>query len=176
LAYSLLGEIVARLDGRDWADSLRVRILDPLGLRRTTVGLQGRAAVGYYVPPYTDVPVVEPVLDIAALAPAGGLASTATDLAGWAGFLADPDSSVLAADTLEEMCQPQIIADLQTWQLAWGLGLMLTRTPAHVLVGHPGGMPGYITTVVVNRSTGTGGVALMNNTAAPDPVALAVDL
>lgn len=60
LAYSMLGEVVARLDGRDWAESLRARILNPLEMRRTTVGFSGAHAEGYYVPPYTDVPVPQP--------------------------------------------------------------------------------------------------------------------
>ena len=44
LAYSMLGEVVARLDAREWAESLRVRLLEPLEMRRTTVGFDGRHA------------------------------------------------------------------------------------------------------------------------------------
>ena len=81
LVFSMLGEVVARIDGRDWYDALKARILDPLEMRRTTVGPSGSAVTGYYVPPHTDVPVKEPVLDLRALAPCGGLASTADDMA-----------------------------------------------------------------------------------------------
>lgn len=81
LVFSMLGEIVARVDGRSWEQSLRARILDPLGMRRTTVGLDGPHAQGYYLSPYTDVPTPEPVLDLRAMAPCGGLASTGEDLA-----------------------------------------------------------------------------------------------
>jgi CubicO group peptidase (beta-lactamase class C family) len=176
LVFSVLGEIVARVDGREWAESLQARILDPLEMRRTTVGLAGNAAVGYYVPPFSDVPVLEPVLDTKALDPAGGLASTLTDMVAWGSFLADPTDDVLSADTVEEMCQPQIMADLDRWQLAWGLGLMLVRDNDRVWVGHTGGMPGHITGLVVQRQTKTVGVVLMNSTAAPDPAAFAVEL
>ena len=176
LCYSLLGEIVVRLDGREWVASVQARILDPLEMSRTTLGLVGSAATGYYVPPYSDVPVHEPVLDIAAMAPAGGLASTGRDLSTWASFLASPVADVLSPDTVEEMCQPQIMADLDRWELAWGLGLMLLRADDRVYVGHTGGMPGYITGMFVHRPTGTGGIALLNATSAPDPAALAVDL
>lgn len=176
LCYSLLGELVARLDGREWVESLQARILGPLELSRTTLGLAGRHATGYYVPPYSDVPVLEPVLDIGAMAPAGGLASTGRDLATWAGFLADPFDDVLSADTIEEMCQPQIVADLERWQLAWGLGLGLLRADDRVYAGHTGGMPGHITGVFVHRESKTGGIGLMNATSAPDPAALAVEL
>lgn len=176
LAYSMLGELVARLDERSWADSLQARILDPLGMRRTTVGISGKNAKGYFVPPFSDVPVAEPLLDIGAMSSAGGMASTAADLARWATFLADPADEVLAPDTLDEMCQPQTMADLDGWQLAWGLGLMLMRSSERLFVGHTGAMPGHITGLVVQRDTKTGGIALMNASSAPDPAALALDL
>jgi len=51
LCYAVLGELVARLDGREWVESVQARILDPLEMSRTTLGLVGRAATGYYVPP-----------------------------------------------------------------------------------------------------------------------------
>ncbi len=176
LGFSVLGEIVARLDGREWAESLQARILDPLEMRRTTVGLAENAAVGYYVAPFSDVPIVEPVLDIASLAPAGGMASTLTDMATWGSFLADPVAEVLSTDTLEEMCQPQIMADLEGWTLAWGLGLMLVRAKDRVWVGHTGAMPGHITGLLVHRKTNTVGITLMNSTSAPDPAGLAIEL
>jgi CubicO group peptidase (beta-lactamase class C family) len=176
LAFSMLGEVVARLDGRDWRDSLQARILDPLGMRRTSLGLTGNAVTGYYVPPYTDVPVREPVLDIASMASAGGLASTADDLVTWAQFLAAPTDEVLSADTLEEMCQPQIMADVDKWRLGWGLGLELVKVDDRIFVGHTGGMPGHITGIFVHRPSSTSGLALMNSTSAPDPAALAIDL
>ena len=176
LMYALLGEVVARLDGRDWYDSVKARILDPLEMRRTTVGLSGPAAVGYFVPPYTDVPRVEPTLDSRAMAACAGLASTAADLATWSSFVADPVAEVLHPDTLEEMCQPQIMADLSRWTLAFGLGFMLLRSGDRVLVGHTGGMPGHITGLFTHRESATGGLALMNSTTAPDPAAFAAEL
>jgi CubicO group peptidase (beta-lactamase class C family) len=176
LVYSILGEIVARLDNRSWLESIQARILDPLEMRRTTLGLSGNAVTGYYVPPFTDVPVKEPVLDIGAMAACGGLASTAEDLAKWASFLANPVDEVLSKDTLDEMCQPQIMADVDRWQLGFGLGFMLLRLGERVFVGHTGGMPGHITGTFVHRPSGTAGIALMNATSAPDPAALATDL
>lgn len=176
LVYSLLGEIVARIDGRSWIESLQARVLDPLGLRRTTLGLSGATATGYYLPPYTDVPVREPVLDIDAMASAGGLASTADDLAVWATFLADGNDEVLVKGTLDEMCQPQIMADLDRWTLAWGLGLMLLRDGERVYAGHTGSMPGYITGLFVHRESGAAGIGLMNATSAQDPAGLAITL
>jgi CubicO group peptidase (beta-lactamase class C family) len=176
LVFSMLGEVVARIDGREWFDSLKARILDPLEMTRTTLGPMGSTVTGYYVPPYTDVPVPEPHFDVKALAPCGGLASTATDMARWSAFVADPVSEVLAKDTLEEMCEPQIMIDRQRWTGAFGLGFMLVRSGNRTFVGHTGGWPGFITGMFTHRESGTGGLALMNSTSAPDPAAFAIAL
>jgi CubicO group peptidase (beta-lactamase class C family) len=177
LVYSLLGEIVARLDGRSWYESIQARILQPLEMRRTTIGMDGGpAASGYYVPPFSDVPVAEPLVSLGAMDACGGLASTAEDLAKWMMFIANPVEGVLSKDTLDEMCQPQIMADVDRWQLGIGLGFMLFRRGERVFVGHTGGMPGHITGSFVHRPSGTAGITLMNTTSAPDPAAIATDL
>src|SRR3954467_3241166 len=91
VVYAMLGQLVEELDGRSWEESLRTRLLRPLEMTRTTNGFDGGPrATGYYVPPYDDVPREEPVMDLKALAPCGGLASTANDLARWSAFVADP--------------------------------------------------------------------------------------
>lgn len=176
LVYSLLGEVIERIEGRSWYDAINARILQPLEMNRTTVGMDGGpSAQGYYVPPFSDVPVKEPLLDIGAMNACGGLASTAADLAKWAMFIANPVDEVLAKDTVEEMCQPQVMGD-ERWQFGFGLGFMLLRLGDRVVVGHTGGMPGHITGTFVHRASGTAGIALMNTTSAPDPAALATDL
>ena len=168
VVYAMLGQLVDELDGRPWEDSLRARLLAPLEMRRTTVGFDdGPHATGYYVGPYDDVPRPEPVLDLKAMAPCGGLASTAHDLALWSAFVADP-GSLLSADTMEEMCQPQVLLDPDQWSGAMGLGLFLMRSPSgRTWVGHTGGMPGHITGVFTHRASGTGGIVLMSSTASP---------
>ncbi len=97
-------------------------------------------------------------------------------MATWGSFLANPVDEILSKDTLEEMCQPQIMADLDGWRMTWGLGLMMVRSQDRVWVGHDGGMPGHITALLVHRPTATVGIALMNSTSAPDPAGLAIEL
>ena len=176
LVFSMLGEVVARLDARPWAESLRARILDPLEMRRTTVGFSGRHAQGYYVPPWTDVPVPQHQLDLRALDPCGGLASTGEDLARWSAFVADPVSEVLAPDTLEEMTEPQVVMDRERWTAGMGLGFFLVRSGTRTYVGHTGGMPGHITAVFTDRAAKTGGIVLTSSGTTPDITGFAVTL
>lgn len=175
LCFAMLGEIVARLDGCEWSESLRRRLLDPLELGRTTLALESPHARQYFVGPYTDVPVPEPVLAKKAVAPAGSLCSTLSDMVRWHHFLADPDSSVLHPDTAEEMRHPQIMTG-PDWSSAWGLGLQLIRKDGVTWFGHTGGLPGSITGFFTDPESKTTGAVLMNNTSANDPSAIAVRL
>src|SRR5690242_17226270 len=59
LGYQLLGEIVARASGRPYADALRTRILEPLGMTSTGFDplggdLDARKAVGYAPRGFSD--------------------------------------------------------------------------------------------------------------------------
>lgn len=178
LVFALLGQVVARLDGRTWDASLRARLLDPLGMDRTSVGFDGGPhAHGYFVGPWHDVPTPEPVLDLRGTGPAGALASTARDLARWSAFVAAPDPSVLDPATMAEMARPRAFADPDGWQLGMGLGFFLLRSPGgRVLVGHTGGMPGHVSGVFTDRESGVGAVVLMNSSTPPDPAAFAAEL
>jgi CubicO group peptidase (beta-lactamase class C family) len=162
LAYSILGQVVAALDDRSWAESLQARILDPLGLRRTTLQPVGVAATGYFTDPHTDEVHPEQRFDTKAMSPAGALWSTGTDLARYAHFLAEGHDDVLTSETLDEMSRPEIMADLEGWSLAFGLGLMLFRSKDRILVGHSGGMPGFVAHLAVRRPDDLAAITLFN--------------
>lgn len=176
LCYAMLGRVIAELDGGDWFASVRRRFLEPLGMRRTTLGLSGRRAVGYFVPPWTDVPVVEPSIAPSAMSPAGGICSTLTDMATWHGFLAAPDAEILSPDSVEEMVQPQTMADPAGWTQAYGLGLQLIRRDDRTWVGHTGGHPGFITGFFTDRDSATTGLFMANQSATTNPGGLATAL
>jgi CubicO group peptidase (beta-lactamase class C family) len=103
LAYAALGEIVRRIAGTPCERFVEDRILQPLGLERTTWGPGGNAATGYFVERFADVAHPSPVVEKRATAPAGGLWSTTSDLAHWGAFLVEPDSSCFPR-TLSTRC------------------------------------------------------------------------
>jgi CubicO group peptidase (beta-lactamase class C family) len=176
LAYALLGEVVARLRGQPWAEVLQERVLDPLEMRRTSTARIPPFAAGYFVEPYTGRAVEEALFPGHAFAPAAELWSTTADLGGWASFIAEPPSEVLSSDTIEEMCHPQVMYDLDGWKLGWGLGLMLHRRGERVVVGHDGAMPGFLAGLAVRRPEKVGAVVLANTSTGADPGGLAVDV
>ena len=176
LAFALLGEVVARLRGAPWAEVLQERVLDPLEMRRTSTVRQPPFAAGYFVEPYTGRAVEEAEFPGHGFAPAAELWSTTGDLGRWASFIAEPPAEVLSSDTLEEMCHPQVMFDLDGWKLGWGLGLMLHRRGERVVVGHDGAMPGFLAGLAVRRPEKVGAVVLANTSSGADPGGLAVEL
>ena len=172
LGFGVLGELLARLRGRPWADVVRDEVLLPLGMTRTTPRPDGRAAQGLAVHPWADVLLPEPEHDGGAMAAAGQLWATLADLARFGAFLLGDTGDVLAADTLEEMAEPAgVDASAAGWS-AYGLGLQVVRLPApggdRTLVGHGGSMPGFLASVLVDRAEDLGTVVLANGTSGLD--------
>jgi CubicO group peptidase (beta-lactamase class C family) len=175
LAFILLGEVVAKLSGLPYEDYVEQRILQPLGLTRTSFAPEPPTAIAYAVDPYSDVAHREPMLPErrGSIAAAGQLWSTVGDLCRWAAFLAKPDPDVLAPDALDVMTSVQAMADPYRWTLAWGVGLMLLRKDERIYCGHDGGMPGYLANVLVDRDDGLGAAVLLNGAnASPADVTL----
>lgn len=176
LGFALLGEVIARVAGMEYERVVDDRVLGPLGLTRTTWTPQPPAARGYFVDPWTDEAIAEPVIQGRAIAAAAELWSTAPDLCRWAAFLTDPDDEVLAADTVEEMHAFQTMTDLEHWTLGHGLALMLMRKGDRVFSGHSGAHLGFLSNVAYHRPTRTGSAVVTNSSAGVAIAALGVDL
>jgi CubicO group peptidase (beta-lactamase class C family) len=158
LGYALLGEAVARLRGASWWDVLRMSVLAPLGMERTTYHPEPPAAQGYSVDHFAGTLCCEPHQDTGAMAPAGQLWSTLGDLALWARFLADGHGDVLSPETLREMSSRAQAGE------DYGLGLRRVHQGGRVLVGHGGTMPGFQAGVFVDPKAREGVVVLCNAT------------
>ena len=177
LVFALLGEIVMRVTGESYADVLQERILDPLGLTRTSMRPEGPRASPYYVDPFADAVHDEPDPDVTeSTGAAGWLWSTAADLARWGMFLADGNDAVLPKAVIDRMARLQAMVDEECWSMGWGLGLALVRRGDRVLVGHDGAMPGFVAGLLVHRGERTGAAVLTNTGAGAGPLALAFDL
>jgi CubicO group peptidase (beta-lactamase class C family) len=174
LAFALLGQVVEQLEERPWDNVVTERILGPLEMRSTGLAPdQAGRALGYQVHPHTGVATEEPLFDLKATTPLGGLWSTVADLGRYASFVADPIDEVLCSDTLDEMCRPLIMTDVEGWARAYGLGYDLQRIGERVLAGHGGAMPGFLAGLRVRRQDRVGAVVFANCTAGADPVVLA---
>lgn len=171
VGYAVLGEIIARLRQVPWAEAVRRNLLEPLGMRRTTLRPEAPAAPGWGVHPLADLLHAEPEHDAASMAPAGQLWSSVEDLSRWAAFLAGETAGLLSADTLAEMCRPIAVNDTPgaAWTDAHGLGWQLWNIEGRRYAGHGGSMPGFLAGLRVNLETGDGCVVFANATSGMGP-------
>jgi CubicO group peptidase (beta-lactamase class C family) len=144
LAFALLGVVVERVSGVPYLDYVRERLLEPVGLTRTSFEPEQPAATGYLVQPYADGVWHTIEVETGAWASAGQLWGTVRDLCRWGAFLAEPDESILSRASAEEMRTVQTIDDHERWLWGYGLGLQLRRDENRILAGHGGSMPGFI--------------------------------
>jgi CubicO group peptidase (beta-lactamase class C family) len=181
VGFALLGELVSRVRGAPWSDTVRRELLEPLGMTRTTVRPQDPHAAGFAVHPYADLLLREPEHDAVAMAPAGQLWTTATDLAYWMAFLAGHlpvgcaaaagAGELLAPATLAEMREPQAVDDRRgaPWTGAHGLGLQVWNFGGVRSFGHGGSMPGFLAIMRIAEETGDGTVVMANSTSGLRP-------
>jgi D-alanyl-D-alanine carboxypeptidase len=172
LAFELLGILVERIAGRPFTEHVRTAILDPLGMD-DTVWEPGpeqldRCAVGYDARAFDDRPPEARGFDSLAARADGGLWSTVADLGRWISqqlradtALQRGDGQVLAGRTLAEMHRPSFVADA-AWTEAQGLCWYGTRSGETVLIGHSGGIWGFISNISFSASGGVGSIVLLN--------------
>ncbi|WP_392545049.1 serine hydrolase domain-containing protein [Oryzobacter telluris] len=170
VGYGALGRLLEVLHGKGWFEVVRDELLEPLGMTRTTTRPTGSAAQGLAVHPFADVLLPEPEHDAGAMAPAGQLWTTVTDLARWATFLGGETAGLLSAETLAEMVEPHHVVDEpgKPWTGAHGLGWQVWNVDGVRSAGHGGSMPGFIAGLRVGLDEpGAGdGVVMLTNTTA----------
>ena len=151
--FSLAGRVVEVLTGKTWDDALRERIIEPLGLARTSTlpeeAILHRVAVGHTTPePDSPPQPVTTFLLPRSLGPAGLVNATAAESAAFAamhlrGGLAPDGTRLLSAESTAAM--QELHADLpDKWSLgdSWGLGWIRFGWHGERLVGHDGNTHG----------------------------------
>jgi CubicO group peptidase (beta-lactamase class C family) len=159
--YFLLGAIVEQLTGRSYAEALKQRILDPLGLRSTGYDLAGpllekrarayeRSLLGVRNAPY---------LDMSLPFAAGAMYSTVEDLYLWDQALYG--ERVLPKAAREKMFTP----NLEKYGYGWGIGTkpIGPGKAERLTIGHGGGINGF-GTLIMRVPEDRQLVVLLNNT------------
>ncbi len=170
LAFALMGEVVARHEGREFSEHVRATILEPLGMTSSVFELHGdsrsRLATGYDARPFTVDVRIAPHPPLKGITAAGQLYSSVRDLARWIGFQlqigpsSEAGPNVLAGSTLEEMHRPQFLDS--DWRVGHCLAWLARRRGDEIHVGHEGSLPGYRSAHYFNKSTRSGVVVLTN--------------
>ncbi len=166
LAYALLGIVVERVSGMPYKEYVRERLFGPAGLTRLSFEPEPPAAKGYLAQPYADGVWDTVGVETGAWASAGQIWGTVGDICRWGAFLADPDESILAKRSAEEMRTVQVIDDHERWLSGYGLGLGLRRDGERIFAGHGGSMPGFIGVLLFSPKEKVVAAALTNESEA----------
>ncbi|MBM4436882.1 MAG: beta-lactamase family protein, partial [Actinobacteria bacterium] len=168
LAFALLGEVVARVSGMDYARYVHDAILAPLGMPASgfdlTDELRPRLATGYEPQPFEDHPRRAPQPALEGLLAAAALITCVDDLARWIAFQLGADTArataVLSAGSLAEMHRPAYLEP--DWSKGYGLAWRSVRDGDHVYLEHGGALPGYRCALLISKAAGLGVVVLTN--------------
>jgi CubicO group peptidase (beta-lactamase class C family) len=154
--YYLLGLIVEKVSGKPYAEYLQARFFGPLGMTHTRYGTETELIPGM-ASGYSDG---KPSAYLSMTQPyaAGSLVSTTEDLAHWT--LALHGGKVVNAESLKRMTTPVKTSDGK--EHPYGFGLMFRESQGHRLVGHGGGINGFVCHLEADPATHTVAVILCN--------------
>lgn len=149
--FVVLGRIIEVLDGREWDQSLRKRLIEPLRLSQTVTlpeeAILHRAAVGHRDWPRVDEAVSTWML-ARSLGPAGLIVASAGDLLTFArmhlnnGVTAD-GTALISAEMAASMLVPTVqIPGIGAVAGEMGLSWRLDDWGGHLVFGHDGGTVG----------------------------------
>ncbi len=168
VGYAVLGRLLETLTGLPWDAALADLVWTPLGMTRTARRPEAGHAVGVAVHPEADLLHPEPVAEYGALAAAGALWSTPTDLVRFGAFLTGDADGVLRPETLGLLRRPVAVADVagEPWTSVHSLGLAVENLAGRRVHGHSGSVPGFTADLRLDVDARTA-VAVCGNSTTP---------
>jgi D-alanyl-D-alanine carboxypeptidase len=191
--FATAGAVLAALDHRPWSASVAHRVLDALGMTRTSPVFTpevfaDETAVGYTLrdadrPVANDPPLVaSPPFDF--VDPAGSVISTPADMAAYVRFYLNGGRDaaghrLLSPAAFAKMTTPDdmngkpagagkpILAEAPALYQSYGFGLSISHDGGDQIIAHTGGISGYTACMEANVTRGFGVVALSNLVEAP---------
>jgi CubicO group peptidase (beta-lactamase class C family) len=181
LLYMTAGQIIPAVTGTSWDDYVREHIFAPLGMQHSTTTNAGFKEGDDVAYPHSRVDGKLQVIPFEVLdnaGPAGSINSCAADMAKWVqlqlnhGRFADREGRLFTEERQKEMWSPQTIlpisdppaplralrAHFADYALGWGLRDYHGRK----LIGHTGGVAGFVSRVMLVPEENLGVVVLTN--------------
>ena len=181
LMYIAAGQIIPAVTGATWESYLRTKVLDPLGMKSTTLSAAEFKASANHAYPHQRLDGVLRAIDFISLdnaAPAGAINSSVFEMANWlqlqlnrgafpggAGRLfseAQSKEMWTAQTILPNREFPGSLAHLNSSFAAYGLGWGLREYHGRQLVEHTGGVAGFVSRVMLVPEQNLGVVILTN--------------
>ncbi len=168
LGLAILGEVVAAVSGEPYPEYIQKHILDPLGMKSSSV-IPTADQMKRLVTPYgRKLPdgsrAVSTFTDSRALTAAANMSSTPEDLARYAAAHLQEGKNDnplgMRGSTLREMHRPQWMQS--SWKSAWGLGFSVGKNDDRVTFGHGGWVGGNKSQLLVSPSEKTAVIVMIN--------------
>lgn len=154
--YYLLGLIIEKASGKTYAEYLQARFFGPLGMTRTRYGTETELIAGM-ASGYSDGKPA-PYLSMTQPYAAGSLVSSSEDLARWT--LALHAGKAVSLESLKQMTTPVKTSDGK--EHPYGFGLSFRESQGRRLVGHGGGINGFVCHLEADAEARTVAVVLCN--------------
>ncbi len=181
LLYMTAGQIIPAVTGTSWDDYVRQRIFAPLGMTHSNVSNANFKPGDDFASPHSPVDGKLQVIPFEVLdnaGPAGSINSCAADMAKWVqlqlnrGKFVDREGRLFSEQRSKEMWTPQTIlpiadpapplAGLKPNFADYALGWGLRDYHGRKLVGHTGGVAGFVSRVMLVPDENLGVVVLTN--------------
>lgn len=182
LLYLVAGEVVARVSGMPWAEFIKTRIMEPLGMEDSAPVYQqlesrNNVAMPHDVQDDALIQLETYTKPNASLGAAGGIYASVHDLSKWMrmhlnrGVLEGESADrILSEASYAELWRPHTNVDFYlvpdgpygSHFLAYGLGWVLRDRAGMVCVEHTGGLPGMLSRTILVPELDLGIVVLTN--------------
>jgi beta-lactamase class C len=176
-AFNMIATIIEKTTGKAYADELRAKVIEPLGLKTVSVGLKGLMSTGNWARPHRRIrnawqpTTVKPAYyEVPA---AGGVNASINDLAAWMIAQMGGRPDVIPADILADLRTPRTATPAETRRARvlkmpvrdtrYGLGWRIYTYAGHTLYTHSGVVEGYFSQISWLPESKDGIVILSNS-------------
>jgi CubicO group peptidase (beta-lactamase class C family) len=170
LCFLTAGHVTEVLTGKDWEEALQEELLTPLGMRATVL-TPWDPAVKELAQPYKEVDgtnVLQQIPRKKATGPAGGIVSTASDIALWLQARLGGRPDVLSEAALAQLHTPAMVGGVgaasfeERQPMGYALGCQVESYRGTRVVRHGGNLVGFSSDITVVPGKGIG-VAIFTN-------------
>ena len=175
-AFLTAGELIPKITGKSWEETVKEKILTPLKMNRTLMLSQELKTASNAAFPFTvvDGKLTEiPIPYIDNLAPAGSISSCVKDMSAW--LMVQLNNGKI--DTIQVIPEKAILAIRMPYSIMgvdprdkqethfylYGLGLEINDRNGRLVYSHTGGVDGFLSSVMFIPEEKIGFVVLTNN-------------
>jgi len=181
LLYIVAGKLVASKSGKTWGETMRERILEPVGMVSTTTSLEEHKDNPNVSNPHGKINgkiAAVKAMPVANAVGAVGINTNAEDIARWmttlldGGKIAGKDARLFSEAQARELWTPQMPVKINQMKpslaattpnfLAYGLGFYLRDYHGKLMVMHGGALQGFYSKVVMVPESKLG-IAILTN-------------